>query len=268
LPDFARPIVEPLIYILLLLDGLVHSGGWAIILFTVLLRLLMLPLTLQSLKSSKAMQDLQPQLRELQKKYAKDKEKLTQETMRLYREAGINPAMGCLPMLIQIPIFFAIYWAILEVSHRGGSFAAPFLWLPSLASEDPYKILPILAGVTQFIQQRMMTPPGGGSDPQQKAMNNAMQFMPLMIVVFAWSFASGPVLYWVASSVFSAVQQYFITGWGSLPELFAFLRPKTISSQAPSTRADPGATEVRAEGQPKRREGGGQDRSSKKKTRS
>lgn len=268
MPDFARPIVEPLIYILLLLDGLVHSGGWAIILFTVLLRLLMLPLTLQSLKSSKAMQELQPQLRELQKKYAKDKEKLTQETMRLYKEAGINPAMGCLPMLIQIPIFFAIYWAILEVSHRGGSFSAPFLWLPSLASEDPYKILPILAGVTQFVQQRMMMPSGGGSDPQQKAMNNAMQFMPLMIVVFAWNFASGPVLYWVASSVFSAVQQYFITGWGSLPELFAFLRPKSANGRASSPRQEAPAGDGKVEGQSKQREGGIRDRSGKKKARS
>ncbi len=268
MPDFARPIVEPLIYILLFLDGIVHSGGIAIILFTVLLRLLMLPLTLQSLKSSKAMQELQPQLRELQKRYAKDKEKLTQETMRLYREAGINPAMGCLPMLIQIPIFFAIYWAILEAPHRGGSFAASFLWLPSLASEDPYKILPILAGVTQFIQQRMMMPPGGGSDPQQKAMNNAMQFMPLMIVVFAWNFASGPVLYWVASSVFSAVQQYFITGWGSLPELFSFVRPKGANNAPKERPAQQPAENGKTDSQPKRREGGVQDRSSKKKTRS
>lgn len=226
----------------------------------------MLPLTLQSLKSSKAMQELQPQLRELQKRYAKDKEKLTQETMRLYREAGINPAMGCLPMLIQIPIFFAIYWAILEVSHRGGSFSAPFLWLPSLAQEDPYKILPILAGLTQFVQQRMMMPPGGGADPQQKAMNNAMQFMPLMIVIFAWNFASGPVLYWVASSVFSAVQQYFITGWGSLPELFAFIR-RRASDQGPSV-LEPTPNGGKAESQPKRKEGGSRDRSSKKKTRS
>jgi YidC/Oxa1 family membrane protein insertase len=130
---------------------------------------------------------------------------------------------GCLPMLIQIPIFFGLYRAIVELSNSGTQYWSDnFLWIESLADPDPYKILPILAGVFQFVQTRMMRPANQGkiTDPQQAMMNQMMNFMPLMVVIFGWNFASGPVIYWVTQSVFSVIQQWFITGWGSMKDWF------------------------------------------------
>jgi len=204
------------------LAQLTGSAGWAIILFTLLIRLVLVPLTLKQLKSSKAMQDLQPRLRELQKKYEKDKEKLAAETMALYKAHGVNPAAGCLPLFLQMPILFALYWALQNLARSDPAFQASFWWMRSLKEPDVLQIsstplpglMPILAGVTQWVQTRMMTP--HTDDPQQKMQNSIMQFMPLMIVWFGLSFPSGLALYWVASNLFSIVQQYFITGWGSL----------------------------------------------------
>jgi YidC/Oxa1 family membrane protein insertase len=217
-------------YVLLLehaLDFLartLHSAGLAVIVFTILIKTLLLPLTVKSIKSSKAMQELQPKIKELQKKFGKDRQRLSQETMRLYSEHQVNPMAGCLPMIIQIPIFFGLYRASLHLSQGNGPADASalwsqgFMWLPSLALHDPYHILPILAGVFQFVQTKMMRPAGQGkvADPQQAMMNTMMNFMPLMVVVFGWGFAAGPVIYWVTQSVYSVVQQWFITGWGSM----------------------------------------------------
>ncbi len=192
-----------------------HSAGLAIIIFTIILKTLMLPLTVKSIRSTANMQELQPKIRELQKKYGqKDRQKLNQEMMRLYQEYQINPAAGCLPMLIQIPIFFGLYFAVREISRDGAS----FLWLDSLSSPDPYKILPIVAGVFQFVQTKMMRPANQGkiTDPQQAMMNTMMNFMPLLVIIFGWSFDSGAVLYWATQSVYSVIQQWFITGWGQM----------------------------------------------------
>jgi YidC/Oxa1 family membrane protein insertase len=205
-----------------------HSPGIAVILFTIAIKTLLLPLTIKSIRSSKSMQELQPKVKELQKKYGKDRQRLSQETMALYQQYQVNPLAGCLPMLIQIPIFFGVYRAISHLS-QGTSDINPsqywensFLWLDSLNVSDPYKILPILAGVFQFIQTRMSRPAGQGkpSDPQQAMMNTMMNFMPLMVVVFGWSFDSGPVIYWVTQSVYSVVQQWLIAGWGSMKDWF------------------------------------------------
>jgi len=197
------------------------SVGLAIIVFTIFLKTLMLPLTVKSIKSTAAMQEIQPKIKELQKKHSKDRQKLTEETMRLYQEYQINPAAGCFPMLLQIPIFFGLYFAVRHISDDGGS----FLWIPNLAEADPLKILPIAAGVFQFIQTKMMRPHNAPkvSDPQQQMMNTMMNFMPLMVVFFGWTFASGAVLYWATQSVYSVVQQWFITGWGSLKNWFPWL---------------------------------------------
>ncbi len=211
------------------------SGGLAIIAFTIIIKTILLPLTVKSIRSSKAMQDLQPKIKELQKKYGKDRQRLSQETMALYSTYGVNPMAGCLPMLLQIPIFFGLYDAIQGVSRSGAGFwHGGFLWLDSLNAADPYKILPILAGVFQFVQTRMMRPAGQGkiTDPQQAMMNTMMNFMPLMVIFFGWSFASGPVIYWATQSVFSAVQQYFITGWGALREWLPFL-PEVVRYTPP-----------------------------------
>lgn len=196
------------------------SAGLAIIIFTILLKTLLLPLTVKSIRSTAGMQELQPKMKELQKKYEKDRQKLSEEMMKLYAQYQINPAAGCLPMLIQIPIFFGLYFAIKDLSGEGGQ----FLWL-QLNEADPYKILPIMAGVFQFIQTRMMRPANGPkvTDPQQQMMNTMTNFMPLLVVFFGWTFASGAVLYWLTQSVYSVVQQWFITGWGSMKVWFPFL---------------------------------------------
>jgi YidC/Oxa1 family membrane protein insertase len=197
------------------------SGGLAIIIFTVVLKTILLPLTVKSIRSTAAMQELQPKIKDLQKKYAKDRNQLTQETMRLYQEYQINPLAGCLPMLIQIPIFFGLYFAVRELSETAGQ----FLWLPSLAQADPWKVLPIVAGIFQFVQTRMMRPHNAPkvTDPQQAMMNMMMNFMPIMVVAFGWTFASGAVLYWATQSVYSVIQQWFITGWGSMKDWFPWL---------------------------------------------
>jgi YidC/Oxa1 family membrane protein insertase len=203
------------------LTDLTGNGGLAIILFTIVLKTILLPLTVKSIRSTAAMQELQPKIKELQKKYAKDRTRLTEETMRLYQEYQINPAAGCLPLLIQIPIFFGLYFAVRDLSRDAGS----FLWLDSLNEPDPYKILPIMAGIFQFVQTKMMRPANAPkvTDPQQAMMNTMMNFMPIMVVFFGWTFASGAVLYWATQSVYSVVQQWFITGWGSLKNWFPWL---------------------------------------------
>ncbi len=202
-----------------LANGL-NSGGLAIIVFTILVKTALMPLTVQSLRSSKAMQELQPKIKELQKKHGKDRQRLSQETMKLYSEHRVNPMAGCLPMLIQIPIFFGVYQAIVNLSRsEQGQWANGFLWLNDLGAADPIKVLPIAAGVFQFVQTKMMRPAYQKvTDPQQAMMNTMMNFMPLTVILFGWGFASGAVVYWVAQSVFSVVQQWFITGWGSMKE--------------------------------------------------
>ncbi|MEA2526963.1 MAG: YidC/Oxa1 family rane protein insertase [Thermomicrobiales bacterium] len=201
-----------------------NSGGLAVIAFTVIVKTLLLPLTVTSIRSSKAMQELQPKIKELQKKYGKDRARLSQETMKLYQTHRVNPMAGCLPMIIQIPIFFGVYRAINNLSNGQGFSGASdiwannFLWLNSLSDADPWHVLPIAAAVFQFIQTKMMRPAGQGkiTDPQQAMMNQMMNFMPITVILFGWSFASGPVIYWVTQSVYSVVQQWFITGWGSM----------------------------------------------------
>ena len=208
-----------------------NSAGLAVIVFTIIIKTILLPLTIKSTRSSRAMQDLQPKIKELQKKHGKDRQALSQETMKLYSQYGVNPMAGCLPMLLQMPIFFGLYRAILHLSNGSAGFPVSpqweggFLWLDSLATADPYHILPIMAGIFQFIQTRMMRPQGQGpmTDPQQKMMNQVMMFMPITVVLFGWNFAAGPVLYWVTQSVYSVVQQWLITGWGGMKDWFPFL---------------------------------------------
>ncbi len=202
------------------------SAGVAIILFTIVIKTLLLPLTIKSVRSTKAMQELQPKIRELQKKYGQDRQRLSAEMMKLYQEHGINPMSGCLPMLLQIPVFFGLYFAIRNLSlSQVGAWAHGFLWVPDLAQPDPLRILPILAGVFQFIQTRMTRPAGMRrfEDPQQQMMYSMMLFMPAMVVLFGWNFAAGPVLYWVVSALYSVVQQWLITGWGAMRDWLPFL---------------------------------------------
>ena len=206
-----------------------YAFGFAIILFTVIVRLATFPLNMQQIKSSKAMQELQPKMKELQEKHKNDKEKLAQEQMRLYKEHGVNPLGGCLPMLVQMPIWFALYRSLLQLSQEG-LLGEGFFWIPSLAgpvsnyaggiswlwplppsigwmAAISYLILPVLLVVSQMYMQQMMTPPT--TDPQQASMQSIMKFMPLMFGYFALIVPSGLTLYWFTSNILAMVQQYF-----------------------------------------------------------
>lgn len=216
--------------------GIPYAFGFAIILFTILVRLLTYPLNAQQIKSSKAMQELQPRMKELQDKYKNDREGMAQAQMKLYQEAGVNPFMGCLPMLVQMPIWIALYNALSQLSHEGLLYEG-FFWIPSLAGPvadrgtgggfmppwiDPfpfgepsigwlpalaYLVLPVLLIVSQYYMQQMMTPPN--PDPQQASMNSMMKFMPIMFGYFSLIVPSGLTLYWFTSNMLALGQQYF-----------------------------------------------------------
>jgi YidC/Oxa1 family membrane protein insertase len=198
------PLTQGLIFLNDLIRGMgiSHSWGFAIILFTLIVKIVTLPLNLQQARSMKATQELQPQLQELQKKYAKDKEKLAQVQMELYREHGVNPLGGCLPMLIQLPILFGLYQALYRLASTGEIVGQRFLWIPDLAfptrgagikwvwPTSPefigwaaailYVILPVLTVVTQIAMQKMTTSSTASQDPQQSAMQQTMLLMPFM----------------------------------------------------------------------------------------
>jgi YidC/Oxa1 family membrane protein insertase len=218
--------------LLFLYNVLGHNFALSIAVFTVLVRLLTLPLTLPAQRSAKVQQELQPEIEKIRKKYAKDKEKQTQAMMDLYRERGVNPAMGCLPMLLQLPIMFAFYQSIVKALANTplqmislGKFASAslsqlvplgsrFLWL-DLGYPDPTFVLPILVVATTWIQQKMATSPN--TDPQAAAMSQSMQLtMPLMFGFITMSVASGLAVYFVISNLVGIVIQYFISGWGGL----------------------------------------------------
>lgn len=226
----AIPIWDQYVHLLVValnwLATLFSSAGLGIIAFTLIVKTLMLPLTVQSIRSSKAMQELQPKIKELQKKHGSDRQRLSQETMALYQRYQVNPMAGCLPMVIQIPIFFGLYNAIMRLSTTGsGIWTEPFLWLPSLAHPDPLHLLPIVAAIFQFAQTQMMRPANQpkSTDPQQAMMNSFMNIMPLTVIFFGWNFAAGPVIYWATQSIYSVMQQWFITGWGNLLTWAPFL---------------------------------------------
>jgi YidC/Oxa1 family membrane protein insertase len=239
-------LVQPIEGALLALTAATGSAGFAIIAFTVIVRTLVLPLGIVQARSQKAMWALQPKLKELQKKYGSDRQKFAMEQMKLYQEAGVHPLAGCFPMLIQMPIWFALYSALINLSspeRNIEAFRSGFLWIPNLAAhsapdfQDPstwaLAILPILTAVTQWVVQKMSTMPP--LDAQQAQMNRMMEFMPLMFLVFSFQVASGLVLYWVVSNFYSIVQQRFTLGWGTLPYLGN--RSDSAGTSAPDERA-------------------------------
>jgi YidC/Oxa1 family membrane protein insertase len=282
-------VIHPLELGVIALSVWASSAGIGIILFTILVRLALSPLTITQLRNAKAMQRVQPLVAELRQKHGKDKQALSQATMALYKEHRVNPAMGCLPTLLQLPILIGLFYAFLNLGkskpaefprigagaircsghlitnqdswlshcyrvanavsnpdHIYNLFHSNFLWLSNgLGKPDPLLILPILAGVTQWIQMRMMATQS--NDPQQKMMNSFMNFMPLFIVYFATRYASGLSLYWVTSTVIGIAIQYRITGWGLLPRpaaVFALLGGNAPASRSRSSRS-PGAAKPR-----------------------
>ena len=229
-------IGDPVLNGLIALSSILfHNFGLAIIALTIIVRLALWPLMRRQLESTKAMQSMQPKIQELQKKYGKNQQKLQQEMMKLYKEAGINP-MGCLwPMLIQFPIWIALYQAIMkalattpenlldlaqhlyswEVVSQAIPLNSQFLWL-DLGQPDHTLILAIIVGGTMWVQQKMTTAPT--VDPRQQSTNSMMLLMmPFMFGLFTLMFPSGLPLFWAASNVIGILTQYFFTGgWGYL----------------------------------------------------
>ena len=196
-------IAEPLFWLLSWIHSFIGNWGWAIIILTILIKLAFFQLSATSYKSMARMRKLQPRITELRERYSADKQRMNQAMMELYREEKINPLGGCLPIVVQIPVFIALYWVLLEsVELRQASFIG---WLDDLSLHDPYFVLPILMGVTMLIQQKLNpTPP----DPMQAKI---MMALPFVFTFFFLFFPSGLVLYWFVNNVLSIIQQWVIT---------------------------------------------------------
>jgi YidC/Oxa1 family membrane protein insertase len=256
-------LVHPLMALSLLMYSAVKDFGLAIILVTVLIRLIVYPLYKTQIRSQRAMQELAPAMSELKRKHGKDRQRFAEEQMKLYKEHGVNPAAGCLPLLLQLPILFALYSALLQLGCGLGSSGgencpgltfdaaqsllgplASFVsnpvasgatldttanWLPwltrGLQHPDPIFILPVLAGLFQLIASVMAMPAKqvATDDPNQRMFQSMAYTFPLMTVVLGAQFPAGLTLYWIATTVFQIVQQYFVSGWGQLTRWLPFL---------------------------------------------
>jgi YidC/Oxa1 family membrane protein insertase len=226
-------IQQPLTNVLIVISHFFgNSFGVAIILLTIVVNLILLPMTLSQIRSAKKMQDLQPKLTELQKKFGKDRQKLSQEQMKLYKESGVKPAGCALTMLIQTPVWIALYQSImlalaavpeglLNLARYLYSWPVIFSSLPmnpyflgiDLSQSNP--ILAVLVGVAMWVQQKMSATPS--DDPRTAQQSQMMTWMmPLLFAFMALSFSSGLALYWFANSLFRIILQYRISGWGGL----------------------------------------------------
>ncbi|RRD71773.1 MULTISPECIES: membrane protein insertase YidC [unclassified Desulfovibrio] len=214
-PELARSIdlgmfqiiAKGLLWLLKFFYGYVHNWGVAIILLTIVIKVLFWPLTAKSYASMEQMKKLQPHMLAIREKHKDNKELMNKEIMALYKTYGVNPASGCVPILIQMPVFFGLYQALLtaiELRHAHFVSQLPgtdLLWLADLSAKDPYYITPIIMGVTMFVQQKMSPP---ATDPMQQKI---MMFLPLIFTVLFLGFPSGLVLYWLVNNILSIVQQ-------------------------------------------------------------
>lgn len=203
LGSWIKWLAMPLLLIMKFLYKYVNNYGTAIIILTILTKIVFWPLGNKSYKSMKEMQVVQPKIKELQERYKNDRQALNQAVMELYKSHKINPLGGCLPILIQIPVFFGLYRALLyaiELRH------APFVgWIQDLSAKDPYYITPVIMGATMFLQQKMSPPMG--ADPMQQRI---MMLMPVIFTVLFLNFPSGLVIYWLFNNILSIGQQYYI----------------------------------------------------------
>ena len=196
-------IAQPIFWLLQHIHSLVGNWGWSIIFLTMLIKGIFFPLSAASYKSMARMRAVAPKLAALKEQFGDDRQKMSQAMMELYKKEKINPLGGCLPILVQMPVFLSLYWVLLEsVEMR----QAPFmLWITDLSIKDPFFILPIIMGATMFIQQRLNpTPP----DPMQA---KVMKLMPIIFTFFFLWFPAGLVLYWVVNNCLSIAQQWYIT---------------------------------------------------------
>lgn len=196
-------IAKPLFLLLTFIQSLVSNWGLAIIGVTIVVKTILYPLTKAQYTSMAKMRMLQPRIQEMRERFGDDRQRMSQEMMKLYKEEKVNPMGGCLPILLQMPIFIALYWTFMEaVELRHAPF---FGWIHDLSAQDPYYILPVLMGASMFLLQKMSPTPV--ADPvQQKVMN----FMPVIFSVFFLWFPSGLVLYWLTSNLITIAQQWLI----------------------------------------------------------
>ncbi|MDC9726729.1 MAG: membrane protein insertase YidC, partial [Candidatus Thioglobus sp.] len=194
-------IAKPLSEVMHWIYSFVQSWGYAIIILTILIKLAFYKLSEKSYRSMAGMRKLSPRLAKLKETYGDDKQKMGQKTMELYKKEKINPAAGCLPILVQIPVFISLYWVLLEMVELRQT---PFWYLLDLAAPDPFYILPLIMGASMFVQQKLNPPP---PDPMQAKI---MMSLPFVFTIFFLWFPSGLVLYWVVNNILSIAQQWFI----------------------------------------------------------
>ncbi len=196
-------LATPFYKILLWINSYVGNWGWAIILFTLLVKLVLFPLSYKGMMSMQKLKDLAPKMKELRQKYKDDPAKMNVKMMEMYKKHGANPMGGCLPLLLQIPVFFALYRVLLNAVELQG---APWiLWIDNLAQMDPYFVLPVLMGASMWFQQKIT--PANFTDPLQEKI---FKWFPVIMTVFFVYFPSGLVLYWLVNNLFTIAQQYYI----------------------------------------------------------
>jgi YidC/Oxa1 family membrane protein insertase len=196
-------IAKPLYWLLSFLHGLVGNWGWAIVLLTVIVKVAFYPLSAASYKSMAKMKDLAPRVVKLREQYGNDRNKLNAAMMEIYKNEKINPLGGCLPILVQIPVFIALYWVLLaSVEIRNQPW---ILWVKDLATPDPWFILPAIMVATMVLQMRLSPPP---PDPLQA---KVMKFMPYIFGAMMFLFPAGLVLYWTVNNLLSIAQQWYVT---------------------------------------------------------
>ncbi|WP_309496133.1 membrane protein insertase YidC [Sulfurovum sp.] len=193
----------PFFKVLLWINNYVGNWGWAIILFTLLVKFVLFPLSYKGMMSMQKLKDLAPKMKDLKEKYKGDPAKMNAQMMEMYKKHGANPMGGCLPLLLQIPVFFALYRVLLNAVELQG---APWiLWIEDLAVMDPYFVLPVLMGASMWFQQKIT--PSNFTDPLQEKI---FKWFPVIMTVFFIYFPSGLVLYWLVNNIFTIAQQYFI----------------------------------------------------------
>ena len=196
-------IAKPMFLLLQFIQGYVGNWGWTIVILTILIKLVLYPLSFKGMVSMQKLKDLAPKMKEIQAKYKDDKQKQSMHMMELYKKHGANPMGGCLPLILQIPVFFAIYRVLLNAIELKG--ADWIFWVQDLAEMDPYFVLPILMGITMYIQQKIT--PNTMQDEMQKKI---FQFLPVIFTFFFLWFPAGLTLYWFVNNLFTIGQQYYI----------------------------------------------------------
>ena len=213
--DFLSSIFNPLVQALEFILGFIHdifsvagieSYGIAIIVLTVIIKMIFYPLTVKQVKSMKAMQELQPKIKKLQEKYKNDPKRLQLEMGNLYKTAGVNPLAGCLPLLVQMPFLMGMFYALQSLDYGGDP---TFLWIKNLSNPDPFYILPVLSALSTFIVQKQ-TASSSGSAQMQMQMKIMSIVMPLFIGWISCNFAAGLVIYWIVNNVMQILQQWWM----------------------------------------------------------